>query len=263
MWIVGIVLILGGVGLFYASTRSKASMEAMASTETATAEELSTAAKGVAEEIGPGSFRQLTELKGNVECDNPITSELAKQECVYYHMNVSREWEETYWETDSEGREQRRTRRGSDVMASNTRSQEFVVRDDTGTTVVEPNGATFHAVSAVSRFEPGERSGQLSFGGFSLSISGFGSANRRTLGYRFEESVIPPGHRIYVLGEASDAGGRLSVRKPEEKGKKFIVSVKSEEELMASAATSAKWLRVGAIAAGILGVILVVVGIVT
>jgi hypothetical protein len=78
---------------------------------------------------------------------------------------------------------------------------------------------------------------------------------RRTLGYKYEEQIVPVGKPIYVLGEASDAGGQLAIRKPTKKGTSFIVSLKSEEELTRSAAGTATGLTVGAAIAAVAGVI--------
>ena len=87
----------------------------------------------------------------------------------------------------------------------------------------------------------------ISFGSFSLSL-GMTPGGRRILGYNYTESIIPIGQRIYVIGEASDSDGALIIKKPREKGKPFIVSLKSEEEIIGSHESSAKWYLVGAIA---------------
>jgi hypothetical protein len=65
---------------------------------------------------------------------------------------------------------------------------------------------------------------------------------RRTLGYRFTERAIPAGRQLYVLGEVADEGGELRVRKPA-KGR-FIVSVRSEEAIVAGAKTGLLWTRI-------------------
>ena len=52
--------------------------------------------------------------------------------------------------------------------------------------------------------------------------------------------------------------GQLMVQKPSEKGKHFIVSTKSEEEIINSAESAAKWQYFGAIASVIVGVGLVI-----
>ena len=84
---------------------------------------------------------------------------------------------------------------------------------------------------------------------------------RRTLGYRFEESAVPVGRDVYVLGEAVDSEGRLRVRKPEKKGASFIVSLKSEEQMAAGAQSSAKGLAIASVVAAVAGIAVLVFGI--
>src|SRR5258708_34863440 len=59
-----------------------------------------------------GVFIGLVELKGTAEVEQPLTSYLARQPCVYYDWRVQEHWSrivtETY--TDSQGRSQTRTR---------------------------------------------------------------------------------------------------------------------------------------------------------
>jgi hypothetical protein len=177
---------------------------------------------------------------------------------VQYSMRVTREYEEEYWETDSEGRRVRRTRRGSETVASNSRSVPFFVRDSSGKIRVIPEGASFVAEKSVSRFEPGETHGdQLRIGSLNIAIGALGSG-RRTIGYRYEEDLVPVGKDIYVLGEANDRGGALAVSKPERKDAKFIISLKSEEQLVRGAKGAVTGLGIGAIAALAVGAVLVV-----
>lgn len=242
MLIVGIGAVGIGVILLIVRTTQVKKGVLIAGTETSRAGELQETAKSVAQEIGAGSFNQFVKIKGTIVCDTPLTSELAKLPCVYYSMTITREWEETYWDKDSEGKSVQRTRRGSDIMASNSRSTIFYIDDGSGRIRVNPNGAEFIKEKAFSQFQPGEvqgstlRIGSLSFtiGNIPMSVG----SGRRTLGYHYEEHIIPVGKPVYIMGEASDAGGELTVIKPTGKGKKFLISVKTEEELLKSISTA-------------------------
>jgi hypothetical protein len=202
-------------------------------TETAGAAELSRQAQEVAAEIGAGSFNKMTELKGLVDCDQPLRSEIADLPCVWYSSRVSREYEESYTERDADGKTRSGTRRGSEVVSSNERRCDFYVRDESGRVLVTPEGAAVEGERVLSRFEQGGGS-TLTVGGFRLNLSALG-AGRRTLGYKLEEWALCPGKQVYVLGEARDDDGRLRVAKPAQKGGRFIISVKSEEELVRAA----------------------------
>ncbi|HUV07248.1 MAG TPA: E3 ubiquitin ligase family protein [Spirochaetia bacterium] len=253
---IGVVLVVLGAGLWLGAGTQKKRLAQVRGTETSTAKELKSLSDAVAEDIGSGSFNRVTEVKGKVVCDNPLVSELAQAACVYYSMKVSREYEETRWETDSNGNRTSRVQRGSEAVASNARSVPFFVEDATGKVKVDPAGASFVAEKSLSRFDSGDPQGTtLRIGGFSLSLQGLSlAANRRTLGYRYEEDAVPVGREIYVLGEAIDSGGELRIVKPKEKATKFIVSLKSEEELERGAESASRGLAIGAVVSAAAGI---------
>ena len=251
------------VGMVFGSRSQKKKLGEIKGTETSTAASLADLASSVAKEIGAGSFNQIAEVKGTVECASPLESELSKTACVYYSMSVTREYEETYWENDQNNNRVQKTRRGSESVASNTRSVSFLVRDASGTIAVDPDGASFVDEKVFSQFQQGEgRGASMRFGSYSFDPGRFAAigGGRRTLGYRLEESAIPVGRPMYVLGEAVDSEGRLRIRKPDKKGASFIVSLKSEEQLVKGAASSAKGLVIAAVIAAVLGVAAIVFG---
>ncbi len=252
-WIIGIVLVAASAGLYFGSRGQKKKLFDMQSTETSTVKDITETASSVGNEIGKGSFSQIAEVKGIGSSDSPLSAELSGTPCLYYTMSVSRQYEERRTVTDSEGRRRTETHRGSEVVASNTRSVPFVLTDETGAITVDPSGAQFIAEKTFEEFKPEPRQG-ASIGNFIFNIAVSSTGGRTTLGYTFTESAVPAGRPLYVLGEASDAGGSLSIRKPSEKGKRFIVSLKSEEELIDSAKGSAKGLLIGAVAALVLGI---------
>jgi len=227
----------------------------IASTETSSAAGLATEASDVAKEIGAGSFTKVAEMKGAVECGSPLKAEMSGTECVWYRSTVTREYEETYTERDSDGKTRTGTRRGSENVSTNERRTMFMVRDETGAVEIDPEGAPVEGVKVLSKFEQGNHGPSISIGGFKLSLGAIGGG-RRTIGYRLEESALPIGTRVYVLGEARDDGGRLRVAKPAAKGGRFIITVKSEEQLLKSAKTGSK-------VSGIIALVLAVAAVVT
>ncbi len=263
--IIGVLMVLAGAGLYFGSQGQKRKLGEIKGTETSTAAALAELASSVAKEIGAGSFNQIAEVKGTIECDNPLESELSQTSCVHYSMKVTREYEETYWETDDKGNRQQKTRRGSETVADNTRNVAFFVRDSTGRIEVDPSGAKLDTEKVFSEFRPGEnQAGGLRFGRYSFNPATFAAlaGGRRTLGYRFEESALPLGRPVYVLGEAVDKDGRLRMHKPDQKGASFIISLKSEEQLVKGAQSVAKGMLIAAIVVAVLGLVGVVVGII-
>ncbi len=263
--ILGAVLIAIGVVLLVVRIFQQRRLAAIQSAEPATAQQLAQAAE---QARGNGPFRRLVELNGLIRCDSALTGEVSGQPCAYYDMTVTREYEETYYETDSQTERQvEKTRRSSDTVASNSQRVEFWVEDETGAIPVNPTGASIDAVQVVDRFEPGEVNfggGVIAIGGFSLAVGGFGfreGPGTRTLGYHFKERILPLDRRAYVLGEASDSSGRLAVQQPSERGKTFLISLKTEEELLRSTERAVQWLLYGAIGCGAAGIALVVLGL--
>jgi len=211
----------------------------IAATETSTAAGLATEAADVAGEIGAGSYTKVAELKGVVECGSPLTAEMSGTACVWYRSTVTREYEESYTERDSDGKTRTGTRRGSETVSANERRTPFLVRDESGAVEVDPEGAPVEGIKVLSTFEHGDRGSSLSVGGFHLSLGALGGG-RRTIGYRLEEFALPLGARVYVLGEARDDSGRLRVAKPTAKGGRFLITVKSEEQLLKSAKSGSR-----------------------
>jgi len=266
MIIIGVVLLAIGVGLVFGKRSQKDKVLEIKATRTSPAAELNELAASVRESLGqPGGFCQVAEVKGQVKCEPPLVSEMGKQPCAYYSCQVTRRYEETYWETDSNTRQRvQKTRSGEETVSSNSQRTPFYIEDATGRVKVNPEGITPDTIKTVDRFEPGEppAGGEIRFGSFTLSLGlGAVAAGRRTLGYHFEEHVLPVNRPAYVLGEASDTTGEVVIGKPKEKGRKFIISLKSEDELIRSAESAAKGFYWAALIVGGLGAILIVAGI--
>lgn len=84
-------------------------------------------------------------------------------------------------------------------------------------------------------------------------------SRRGTLGFQYEERVIRPGTWLYVLGEARDVDGPLTIARPED-GRDFVIAAKPEGELRAKDTTRYRLLLTGAIAALVSGLACLVAG---
>lgn len=71
----------------------------------------------------------------------------------------------------------------------------------------------------------------LSFGNFSLVFKP-DRGRCRTLGYRYRESVLPLECQVLIVGEVSDEIDQLTLRKPLERKRDFIISLKTEQDLI-------------------------------
>lgn len=232
---------LAALVLFLVSRSLGAKVLAVAGTETSSAASLAELAASVAKEIGPGSFSQTAELKGRARALEPMKADFSGTPAVWYECIVTREWEEDYWETDKDGNRQRRTRRGSEQVSLNRREPPFELEDDSGRIRVDPRGAKLEPEKTWSSFDTSGGS-SIGVGSFVFQALVGAAGGRRTLGYRFQERCIPEGRELYVLGEVSDTGGVLCLRKPE-KGR-YLVSTRSEEAILAGAKTGLLWTRI-------------------
>jgi hypothetical protein len=254
----GIVLVAVAVGALVWSRITKNRLDAMAGAETVGCADLASLRDAAAEAAGPGAFNYVCEVTGDTEPGEGglLNSELSKTECVWHRHIVRRKYESVT--TDAQGRRQRSTR--TETVAELSSSAPFHLRDASGRVLVDPAGADpDRPEQVVNRFEPRPPgSGAFDVSLFGISLSGNGRDS--TLGYEYEEWVVRPGRRLYVLGEASDRSGRLVVGKPS-KGP-YVVSTRSEEELAGNARTQQRLAAIGAAVAGVAGVVLLVAGLI-
>jgi hypothetical protein len=257
MIIIGILLIVAAVVCWFVGQSAAGKAGEILTVQTSQINNLRESADAVTETLGKGHYNEYTELKGNAEFPELLTSEMGGQDCVYYTTIVEREWEEEYWETNDEGKRERKHRRGSDTMSQQTRSVPFQLNDGTGKVWVDPKEAELELETVVDRFESeGSIRGEVKIGAFRFRIDGGRGGSRRTLGYRFKELIFPATpQRMYVLGRVTDSVGRdLTVTRPTDKGQRFLVSYKSEEELVSHAEGQAKLFKILAILSGIAGI---------
>jgi E3 Ubiquitin ligase len=251
--IIGIVLI--GIGIFLYFNRQKALNKAMDVKyyETSKINDLLDTYKHIESGIGTGNYNGgLVEVKGLCTTNQPLIAEHSEKPVVYYQASVERKFEVTEQERDSNGNYRTVVRTRTETVSSNTRAVPFYLNDGSGGQIlVDTEGASVDAIQTFDRFDPNPPEG------FNFS---YGGGDSRTLGYSYREKSIPINTQLYVLGEISDRRGQISIVKPSEKGKNFIISTKSEEQIVKSAESSAQWQLYGAIGLTVGGVITIIAG---
>lgn len=237
MGVAGVILLVIGAFLVFVHVRAKRKAGYLIAARPSKIGELSATAATVASEIEAGGFRQFAELRGGPVCERPLISPLAEAPCLYFRMSITRRYEEEYTTRDSDGRRVRRTRTGSETMSSETDQVAFGL-DDTSGTVPVGRGAEFDGLlTTVDRFEESHAHlGRLTMGRFALSVGAIGS-DRRTLGYHYREEILPVDRPLTVVGEVSDAEGRLVAGKG---GPVFLVSTRTKREIIGSAEKTAR-----------------------
>lgn len=204
-----------------------------------------------------GFKNYLSMVKGKIRCDAPLHSELSKTPCVYYSMSVTRETRETYDSTDAQGKTETKTRTLREVVASNQRAVNFYLNDGTGEICVEPNAAEFIGEQVLSRYEaaaPSAPVASLQWGDFQLTLP---QTQNQVLGYALEETAIPLSSELYVIGSVSEQAGELYLSKGKEQ---FLISVKSDSELLQQRQNNAKWSLIIAVVLAVAAVLVFIFG---
>lgn len=205
-------------------------------------------------EVGVGFYNGgIKEIQGIGNADNPLYAEHSEKPCLYYEASVERKYEVTEEQRDKDGNYRTVTTTKTEQISNNIRRIPFYLDDGSGERIlVDMEGAKVDAQPSFDRFEAEAPAG--------FNISNWG-ANSRTLGYSYKEKIVPLKAKLYVLGEFSDRRGEISIIKPTEKDKHFIVSTKSEEEIIKSAESSASWQYYGAITSVVIGLITIIVSL--
>ena len=261
MLIAGVVLLLVAAGALWFARSERAEARKVTATETLGCGELSTLSTSVAGEVGGGSFRQRCEVVGKAEAGEAgvLKAPESGADAIWHRSVVTHK----YWEME-ERREENRTRHvrvEKEETVSDIRSDTpFQVRDDSGAVLVSPAGADVDEPErVVDRFERHE--GERESVGEAVLDAFLRVGNETgTIGFKHEEWVIRPGARVYVHGEATDATGQVSFAKPSDDGD-FIVSLRSEAEIVGDAERNAKIAAIAAAVAAVAGLALIAAGI--
>jgi hypothetical protein len=233
------VAALVGLGLLWWRSRVGREIALMGSLETSGA--------GSVAQLPPGTA---VEVKGTLRVRAPLAAEFSQRPAAWYQSEIVRE--ETYYERDSQGRDQRRTR--TTTVYQNMKYGQCLVEDQTGRVGIDFDGAEVEAVEVVNEptADPSGPAGVV--GGILNMVAG---RNER---YQRKESILSPDIPVYLLGEVQP-GGLIGKPASGSKNRTFVISHKSEEERTKSLASTTRWLLIIAIVLFVAAVGLVVAGI--
>lgn len=234
LFLLGIFFIIIGINLLRQRNDLQQQIDAMNQTETYNVQYLQELAQEIANELGEsGSLFQQTEVKGITHCDEPLTGNLSKESCVFCQTIITEQYQETHWEENDEGEMEQVTERKNAILNRNTQCVDFFVEDSTGQILVHPDKAKVEGKKVYDHFQPagGIQEFEFYLGEIKVEFSPRCDETHRTLGYHFQEVIIPVETEVYVLGEVSDVHGRLQIQQPNEEDQFFLISHKSEEEL--------------------------------
>ncbi|MCW6037563.1 E3 ubiquitin ligase family protein [Spirulina subsalsa FACHB-351] len=263
--IIGLVLIGVGIFGFFRRRTLKNHLLSLKLTASSTIAELQQMQQSITQELGqPGAFCELVKLRGKLHCKNPLTAELSQRSCVYYKSSITEKYETVEWENDSEGK-RRKVRRTKTRKVNHNESQiSFLLEDETGKIKINPNEAKIDAIQVVNRFEPANSQGlSISWGGVSLNLPTRFDSDYRTLGYQYEEEILPIDIEISVFGELRDQDNELVVKRPADKKQPFLISHKSQDEVVQDQEKELSNTIIWSTVCPILGVILLGIGLIT
>ncbi len=265
MEILGFILLIVSGILFFVKKQQDTKALSVKSARPANIADLKRLAGEIADEIGGGNWRDYVKVNGTIVCDRPLTSDLKQQDCVYYRMSVKRRYEATATRKDNDGKTQQTTSQRTQTVASNQQSIPFVLRDRQGDEIeVNPAGADIETIKVVNEFQPGGDRTEICFGGFSQPIGVVSArANSKTLGYEYKESILPLDRQVWVIGTVSDVTGEVVLQRPFKSDERYIISLKSDEELAANADQGAKTAFYGMVGCAVLGLLLILIGVIS
>ena len=235
MEIIGIILLVISTIMFFTRRNQQQKLFSIKRARSVTTAELADMAGAIADEIGGGNWRDYVKLWGQVTTEEPLQSEHKQAACVYYVSTVTREYEEK----NEEGKLERKT----EQISRNRQFTKFWLKDDTGSILINPDGADIDTVEVMDELRE-ERSGA-------------------TLGYRYKESVLPVGQDVLVLGAVSDATGKVVIGQPTQADHNYLISLKDEEQLAIATSRSAKNMSIAMFVLLGLGVVLLIWGLIS
>lgn len=253
--IIGVILIAAGVAGFFFAQRARRHLHAMIGAETLPVAEITERHRTALEIAGSGGFGEVLEVVGAAAPgpEGPLVAEFSKQSCVWHRHEIKRRYKDTRRESNGRTRTTQRT----ETVASLESSQPFGVTDQSGTIVVQADGANVdRPEKVVSRFERA-RPDRAQIEVFGIQLSGWNRDD--TIGYEYTEWILRPGARLYVHGLVSDHTGQLAFGKPDDGP--FVVSTRTEQDLRKSTGLRQKLFAFGGLAAIVVGVVLVVIGL--
>ena len=257
--LVPLILIGGGLfAIFYLRPKTQSNVTEMKYMKTKTIAELKDMfAQMEANGLG-NDYREFVELKGNVVSDNLVETPFSNRQVPYCESKLVQVTETKEQYRDSNGRTQTRIRKHENTISNEKSSQDISMSDGSSNeaVVVEINGTGCKAdiQKSFDRFEPKDNMRNYRY----FNSRSWNRLDAETIGFRMEEKTLEINQNLYVIGEAFKVGNQIHIGKPQDNKKPFIVTSKSEEDLINQSNQNAKFYLIGGIVTIIIGVIMII-----
>lgn len=250
MWIVGIILIAVGVGLFFYKKKVEDKLLDVKYYDKTDIKSALDTCTSISQELGSGHYSQMVKVSAKTQIQEPFIGEFSDDKCVYFEASAEHQFEKLVESKDSEGKTQRRWVSGSSTIGSTKEGGIFTLNDGSAEIEIDIEGSDLTMNNAVNDFKSTTRPVRFSFGAYNPESS----SRKRSQGYREIERNIPLGQELFVVGELHDRNGAPAISLPAEKKDPFIVSIHSEEKVIGGLESKIKMVFYGSIASVVIGV---------
>ncbi len=256
-----IALLLAGVGLaliFYLRPKLLEDITEIKYLKTKTIAELNDMFTQM-ENSGLGNeYREFVELKGIPVSDNLVVTPFSDKKVVYCESKLIQVTQVTENYRDSNGMMRTRVRK-QEIPISNEKSSQYVLLKDNSSQTpvaleVTASGCDLDIPKSWDRFEPKSNLGHYRY----FNSFNFGRFGAETLGFKMVEKTINENQSLYVIGEAFKEGNQIHIGKPRDEKKPFIITTKSEEDLVNTSKQKSTMALVGGIIFIVIGIIMII-----
>ena len=199
-------------------------------------------------------YREFVELKGKIVSNNPVQGPYSKKTVAYCDSKLIQVVETREEYRDNNNNLRTRTIKHENVLSNQKTSENLNMKDETSedSIILEINatGCELDIPETFNKFE--NKSNLRNYDYFrSFSLDRISSD---TLGFKMVERTIDINQNIYVIGEAFRVGNTIHIGKPMDDKKPFIVSTKSEEDLINNSKRKTMLLLIGGIISIVIGI---------
>ncbi len=254
--LIPLLLVVGGlVAIFYIRPKTQNNVTEIKYMQTKTISDLNDMFKQMDSNGLGNEYREYVELKGIVKSDDLVDTPFSNKKVVYCDSTLSQVTEVRKQYRDSNGYMQTRVTKRENVISNEKSSQEIYLKDNSSqdiiTLEINATGCKLDIPRTFDRFEPKENLGNYRYFR-SFSWNRYGA---ETLGFKMTEKTINANQNLYVIGEAFRIGDQIHIGKPQDNKRPFIVTTKSEEDLINRSTQNAIFTLIG-------GIVLIGIGIV-
>lgn len=259
MSIISLLLIIGGlVSIFYLYPQKKNQIMEMQFMRTKPIRELREMFDTMRESGLEDSYTEFVELKGRIVTES-VKTPFSGREVAYFESSISSVNEVEKVEYDDKGNRRRTMVKEENLISSEESSHTIGLRDASTDEVlvleIHASGCNLNIPKTWDRLDP-----NFNFADHRTRQSYRSQMNRmdsgRFLGYRTIERTIDKDAQLYVLGEAFKSGDTIHIGKPKDSKKPFLVTTKSEENMISESQSSSKAILFGGIGSVVIGIIL-------